>query len=86
MAGVTIVGGIRMVAGFTLRNGVVVATDAGANYLVVIQRCNERRPVRWRHAMAGFTVIRGIGMIAGLALRNGTVVATETGANYFVMI
>jgi len=63
-----------------------VATETGANDLVVVQRCNDGRPVTRWHPVAGFADIGCIGMIARFARRNTAIMATETATDDFIVI
>ena len=80
MAGVAVVRGVGMVAGFTLSNTSIVTADTTANHFVVIQRCNEWEPTGWWNVMANFAIIRGVRMIAWLTRGNTTIVTTHTTA------
>jgi len=86
MAGITIVGGIGMIARLTLRNRSIVTTDTATDHFVVIQRCNKRQPGIGRHPVAGVTIIRRIGVVARFTLRNRSIVTTDTATDYFVVI
>jgi hypothetical protein len=62
MTNITIIGGIRMITRFTLRNHPVMTTDTGTNNFSVIQWSNKGCPATGWHAVTGFASIRSIWM------------------------
>ena len=87
MASITVVCGVRMIAGFALRDTVIVTTDAGSNHLGMINGTGlNRRKWDWPRLMAGVTGVGGINVISRFTDCHCSVVTTETGANDLCMI
>ena len=86
MAILTGIGGIGMTAGFTGSNTAIMATEAGTQHLVMIQRRNNGRPTAGWHTVTRFADVSGIGMVTRFSGRNTAIVATDTGSQYFTVI
>lgn len=63
-----------------------MATHTSTNHLIMVQRCNYRRPGTWRYAVTRFAYICGIRMVTGFASCNIVVMTVETSTNHFIVI
>lgn len=87
MTCVACVSGIDMVSGFAAGNRTIMATDASANHLTMIDRGRLYRcPVRRKHCMAGLTHVRTINMTGIFATGANAVMATDTICRYIGVI
>lgn len=87
MTGLANVGGIDVASGFTTGGSAVMATETGAEYLVVIH-CTGRYRCPWRGTgqVTGVARLRGINVACGFPAGNNPVVAACAGTYHVTMI